>query len=118
METELSGILWVKMVAENIVLGFSGTHFMHMRVNKIFKHKLLQRKLYVKTKHNKTEKNKFGIKISSFTVLFLSHANHPILNKYKTEIMRMTTKKKFFFHKERLLLQIDKFFLVQKFLNF
>ena len=34
MESELSGIFWVKLVAKNIVLGSSGTHFMHMRVNK------------------------------------------------------------------------------------
>ena len=35
MEPELSGIFWVKMVAKNIVLGSPGTHFMHMKVNKI-----------------------------------------------------------------------------------
>ena len=33
MENELSGILWVKMVAKNIVLWSPGTNFMHMRVN-------------------------------------------------------------------------------------
>ena len=33
MKSELSGIFWVKLVAKNIVLGSSGTHFMHMRVN-------------------------------------------------------------------------------------
>ena len=32
MESEFSGIFWVKLVTKNIVLGFSGTHFMHMRV--------------------------------------------------------------------------------------
>ena len=32
MESELSGIFWVKLVTKNIVLGFSGTHFMHMKV--------------------------------------------------------------------------------------
>ena len=34
MESELSGIFWVKLVRKNIVLGSLGTHFMHMRVNK------------------------------------------------------------------------------------
>ena len=33
MEPELSGIFWVKMVAKNVVLGSSRTHFMHMRVS-------------------------------------------------------------------------------------
>ena len=32
MESEPSGIFWVKQVAKNIVLGSPGTHFMHMRV--------------------------------------------------------------------------------------
>ena len=32
MESEHSGIFWVKLVAKNIVLGSPGTHFMHMRV--------------------------------------------------------------------------------------
>ena len=32
MELEFSGIFQVKVVAKNIVLGFLGTHFMHMRV--------------------------------------------------------------------------------------
>ena len=32
MESERSEIFWAKMVARNILLGFSGTHFMHMRV--------------------------------------------------------------------------------------
>ena len=35
MKSELSGIFWVKMVAKNIVLGSSGTPFMHMRVNSL-----------------------------------------------------------------------------------
>ena len=35
MESELSGIFRVKLVAKNIVLGSPGTHFMHMmRVKK------------------------------------------------------------------------------------
>ena len=33
MELELSG----KMVTKNIVLGYLGTHFMHMRVKETFK---------------------------------------------------------------------------------
>ena len=33
METELFGIFGVKMVAKNIVLRSTGTHFMHMRAN-------------------------------------------------------------------------------------
>ena len=36
MESELSGVFWVKLVAKNIVLGSPGTHFMHMRVKVIF----------------------------------------------------------------------------------
>ena len=32
MESELSGIFRVKLIAKNIVLGSSGTHFTHMRV--------------------------------------------------------------------------------------
>ena len=32
MESELSGIFPVKLAVKNIVLGFPGTHFMHMRV--------------------------------------------------------------------------------------
>ena len=32
VESELSGIFWVKVVTKNIVLGSLGTHFMHMRV--------------------------------------------------------------------------------------
>ena len=32
MESEFSGSFLVKMVAKNIVLGYPGTHFMHMRV--------------------------------------------------------------------------------------
>ena len=32
MESEHSGVFWVKLVAKNIVLGSSGTRFMHMRV--------------------------------------------------------------------------------------
>ena len=31
-ESELADIFWVKLIAKNIVLGSSGTHFMHMRV--------------------------------------------------------------------------------------
>ena len=32
MESEPSGIFCVKVVTKNIVLGFLGSHFMHMRV--------------------------------------------------------------------------------------
>ena len=32
IESELSGIFWVKLIAKNIVLGSSRTHFMHMTV--------------------------------------------------------------------------------------
>ena len=32
VESELSGIFTVKLVAKNIVLGSSGTHFMHIRI--------------------------------------------------------------------------------------
>ena len=32
MESEPSGIFWVKLVAKNIVLGSPETHFMHMKV--------------------------------------------------------------------------------------
>ena len=35
MESEFSGIFWVKLIAKDIVLGSSGTHFMHRRV-KVF----------------------------------------------------------------------------------
>ena len=33
MEYEHSGIFRVELVTKNVVLGSSGTHFMHMRVN-------------------------------------------------------------------------------------
>ena len=36
MESELSGIFLVKLVAKNILLGSSETHFMHVRVNHYF----------------------------------------------------------------------------------
>ena len=36
MESELSGVFGIKLVAKNIVLGSPGTHFMHMRVKVIF----------------------------------------------------------------------------------
>ena len=32
VESELSGIFWIKVVTKKIVLGSLGTHFMHMRV--------------------------------------------------------------------------------------
>ena len=32
MESEHSGIFWVELVTKNVVLGFLGTHLMHMRV--------------------------------------------------------------------------------------
>ena len=35
MEPELSDIYRVKMVTKNKVLGSTGTHFMHMRINVI-----------------------------------------------------------------------------------
>ena len=35
MESELSGIFRVKLVAKNIVLGFPGTHSAHMRVTEV-----------------------------------------------------------------------------------
>ena len=35
MKSELSGIFWVKMIAENILLGIPGTHSMHMSVKRI-----------------------------------------------------------------------------------
>lgn len=35
IESELSGIFRVKLVAKNIVLGPPGTHFMHMKVKAI-----------------------------------------------------------------------------------
>ena len=35
MEPKFSGIFWVKIVAINVVLGSPGTHFMHIRVNKV-----------------------------------------------------------------------------------
>ena len=34
MEPEVSGIFWAKMIAKNKVLGFTRTHFTHMRVEK------------------------------------------------------------------------------------
>ena len=37
MEPELSDIFSRKMMVKNIVLGFPGTHFMHMRVRNVFK---------------------------------------------------------------------------------
>ena len=37
MESENSGIFRVKLITKNVVLGSSGTHFMHMRVNKKIK---------------------------------------------------------------------------------
>ena len=33
IEPKLSGIFWVKIVAKNIVLGSTRTHFKHMRFN-------------------------------------------------------------------------------------
>lgn len=33
MESELSGICWLKEVTKNIVIGSLGIHFMHRRVN-------------------------------------------------------------------------------------
>ena len=33
MEPELSGILWVELVAKNIDFGSQGTHFMNIRIN-------------------------------------------------------------------------------------
>ena len=38
MESELSGIFRVKLVAKNIMLGSSRTHFRHMRVKEIASH--------------------------------------------------------------------------------
>ena len=37
MESKLSGIIWAKMVAKNIVLGSPGIHFMHMRVKNVLR---------------------------------------------------------------------------------
>ena len=37
MESEFSVIFHVKLVAKNILLGYPGTHFMHMRVKINFK---------------------------------------------------------------------------------
>ena len=34
MESEHSDIFRVELVTKNLVLGFSGTHFMHMRVKR------------------------------------------------------------------------------------
>ena len=48
MEPELSIIVWVKMVTKNIVLGSTGTHFMHMRVNNVLLTAWANLKLYSK----------------------------------------------------------------------
>ena len=39
MEFEFSVIFHVKLVARNILLGYPGTHFMHMRVKINFKNR-------------------------------------------------------------------------------
>ena len=36
MESEHSGIFRVELLTKNVVLGLCGTHFMHMRVKKLF----------------------------------------------------------------------------------
>ena len=40
MESEHSGIFRVEMVIKNVVLGSSGTHFIHMRVKLCIKLKI------------------------------------------------------------------------------
>ena len=37
MESKHSGIFQIELVTKNVVLGFSGTHFMHMSVKGISK---------------------------------------------------------------------------------
>ena len=41
MESEHSDIFWVELITKNVVLGSSGTHFMHMRA------KLHKKAIYV-----------------------------------------------------------------------
>ena len=47
VESELSGIFWVKVVTKNIVLGSLGTHFMHMRVKGYHRYNYTKKKTWI-----------------------------------------------------------------------
>ena len=74
MESEHSGIFRVELVTKNVVLGSSGTHFMHMRVNYVLLTERIEKKV-----------------VENHKILDVSVIQNSIFNKFKSTAVLMLT---------------------------